>query len=30
LKKDGYNPAYHQVDTAEAMSKALDKEAWDV
>ena len=30
LKKDGYRPTYHQVDTAETMSKALDKEAWDV
>ncbi|MBW1724068.1 MAG: response regulator [Deltaproteobacteria bacterium] len=29
LKKDGYNPTYHQVDTPEAMSKALEKETWD-
>ena len=29
LKKDGYNPTYHQVDTPEAMSKALEKEIWD-
>ena len=30
LKKDGYLPTYHKVDTSEAMSKALDKGAWDV
>ena len=30
LKKGGYSPTYEQVDTAEAMSKALDKQKWDV
>jgi two-component system, response regulator len=30
LKKDGYLPTYHQVDTPETMSKALDKDSWDV
>ena len=30
LKKDGYKPTYRQVDTAEAMSKALGTETWDV
>jgi DNA-binding NtrC family response regulator len=30
LKKGDYNPTYEQVDTAEAMSKALDKQTWDV
>ena len=30
LKKGGYSPTYEQVDTAEAMSKALDKQTWDV
>ena len=30
LKKNGYNPTSHQVDTAEAMRKAFEKETWDV
>ncbi|HUV78776.1 MAG TPA: response regulator [Desulfobacterales bacterium] len=30
LKKDGFNPTYQQVETAEAMSKAFEKETWDV
>ena len=30
LKKDGYRPIYDQVDTAEAMRKALEKQTWDV
>ncbi len=30
LKKGDYNPTYEQVDTAEAMSEALDKQTWDV
>ncbi len=30
LKKDGYRPTYDQVDTAEAMRKALEKQTWDV
>jgi DNA-binding NtrC family response regulator len=30
LKKDGYRPIYNQVDTAEAMRKALEKQTWDV
>jgi len=30
LKKGGYSPTYEQVDTAEAMSKALDNQTWDV
>jgi len=30
LKKGGYSPTYEQVDTAEAMSKALDDQTWDV
>ncbi len=29
LKKGGYNPTYKQVDTAEAMSEALDGQTWD-
>ena len=30
LKKEGYNPTYNQVDTAEAMSDAIEKQTWDV
>ena len=30
LKKEGYNPTYNQVDTAEAMSNAFEKQTWDV
>ena len=30
LKKDGYRPIYEQVDTAEAMRKAFEKQTWDV
>jgi PAS domain S-box-containing protein/putative nucleotidyltransferase with HDIG domain len=30
LKSGGFNPSYEQVDTAEAMSKALDDQTWDV
>jgi two-component system response regulator len=30
LKKDGYRPIYDQLDTAEAMRKALEKQTWDV
>ena len=30
LKKEGYNPTYHQVDTAEAMRDAFEKQTWDV
>ncbi|MFO7972309.1 MAG: PAS domain S-box protein [Desulfobacterales bacterium] len=30
LKNGGFSPSYEQVDTAEAMSKALDKQTWDV
>ncbi|MGD9106695.1 MAG: response regulator [Desulfobacterales bacterium] len=30
LKKEGYRPIYDQVDTAEAMRKAFEKQAWDV
>jgi PAS domain S-box-containing protein/putative nucleotidyltransferase with HDIG domain len=30
LKNGGFNPSYEQVDTAEAMSKALDNQTWDV
>lgn len=30
LKKGGYHPSYDQVDTAEAMRKALEKQTWDV
>ena len=29
LKKGGYNPTHKQVDTAEAMSEALDGQTWD-
>jgi PAS domain S-box-containing protein len=29
LKKGGYNPTYKQVDTAKAMSEALDQQTWD-
>ena len=29
LKKGGYNPSYEQVDTADAMSDALDSQTWD-
>lgn len=30
LKNGGFNPSYEQVDTAEAMSRALDEKTWDV
>jgi len=30
LKKDGYRPIYDQLDTADAMRKALEKQTWDV
>lgn len=30
LEKGGYSPAYEQVDTADAMSDALDSQTWDV
>lgn len=30
LKKDGYNPTYNQVDTAEAIMDAFEKQTWDV
>ncbi len=30
LKKGGYNPTCNQVDTAEAMMKAFEKQTWDV
>ena len=30
LKNGGFNPAYEQVDTAEAMNEVLDKQTWDV
>jgi len=30
LKNGGFNPSYEQMDTAEAMSKALDNQTWDV
>ena len=30
LKNGGFSPSYEQVDTAEAMSKALDEQKWDV
>ncbi|OEU67354.1 MAG: hypothetical protein BBJ57_10500 [Desulfobacterales bacterium PC51MH44] len=30
LKNGDFNPTYEQVDTAEAMSEALDKKTWDV
>ena len=30
LKKAGYEPAYQQVETAESMRNALEKEPWDV
>ncbi|MGB2929369.1 MAG: HD domain-containing phosphohydrolase [Desulfobacterales bacterium] len=30
LKNGGFSPGYEQVDTAEAMSKALDNQTWDV
>jgi two-component system, response regulator len=30
LKKEGYNPTYNQVDTAQAMSEAFEKKTWDV
>ena len=29
LKKGGYKPTYEQVDTADAMSEALDSQIWD-
>jgi PAS domain S-box-containing protein/putative nucleotidyltransferase with HDIG domain len=29
LKKGGYSPIYEQVDTADAMSDALDSQTWD-
>ena len=30
LEKGGYSPTYEQVDTADAMSDALDNQTWDV
>jgi PAS domain S-box-containing protein/putative nucleotidyltransferase with HDIG domain len=30
LKNGGFSPSFEQVDTAEAMSKALDEQTWDV
>jgi PAS domain S-box-containing protein len=30
LQQGGYDPAYERVDTAGAMSKALEREAWDI
>jgi PAS domain S-box-containing protein/putative nucleotidyltransferase with HDIG domain len=30
LKSGGFNPTYEQVDTPEAMSKALDNKSWDI
>jgi PAS domain S-box-containing protein/putative nucleotidyltransferase with HDIG domain len=30
LEKGGYSPVYEQVDTADAMSDALDTQTWDV
>ena len=30
LKNGGFSPSYEQVDTSEAMSKALDNQTWDV
>jgi PAS domain S-box-containing protein/putative nucleotidyltransferase with HDIG domain len=30
LKHGGFNPSYEQVDTAEAMSRSLDNQTWDV
>lgn len=30
LEKGGYSPTYEQVDTADAMSDALDSQIWDV
>ena len=30
LKNGGFSPSYEQLDTAEAMSKALDNQTWDV
>jgi PAS domain S-box-containing protein/putative nucleotidyltransferase with HDIG domain len=30
LKNGGFSPSYEQVDTAEAMNKALDEQTWDV
>ena len=30
LKNGGFSPSYEQLDTAEAMSKALDDQTWDV
>ena len=30
LKNGGFRPSYEQVDTSEAMSKALDNQTWDV
>lgn len=30
LKNGDFNPTYEQVDTAEAMSEALDKKTWDL
>jgi len=30
LKHGGYEPTFERVETAEAMSKALDKQTWDV
>ncbi len=30
LKNGGYSPTYEQVDTAEAMNEALDRQTWDI
>ena len=30
LRRDGYDVTYEQVDTAEAMAVALDKQIWDI
>jgi PAS domain S-box-containing protein/putative nucleotidyltransferase with HDIG domain len=30
LKKGGYNPVYEQVETADAMKKALQEKQWDI
>jgi diguanylate cyclase (GGDEF)-like protein len=30
LKRGGYDPVYERVDTAEALSAALDRQTWDI
>ena len=30
LRRDGYDPIYSRVDTAEAMGEALDEQEWDI